>query len=287
MFLIQPKQENLFFLVKMLLVLDLMSGCNMDQNPTQLAHPSIVVTEAFREFDPTHWSISQQTADTDSQASSSFAMANASSSIQTQVTSKNQSCLSQNNVNYVNDTVRLSARNQSFTCFTTATPYVYSGGELRSLESYRYGTFDMAVKTSLVSGAITSIYLYQGSEEVGFHFPGNHPTQVWLTVTDESGSRWETVEPEIKFQNFKKNPFEDFNTSTKSHHYGLLWEKDLIQWSIDGVSVFSIQQHRLDDPMQLILATWVTSDPANGGEANAHISVFSDVESVLIQQKEE
>ena len=115
-------------------------------------------------------------------------------------------------------------------CMILANPY--RGGELRTYESFRYGRYEVRMKSALGSGVVSSFFTYRdywaeglsGSEhwnEIDLEWLGNHDDKVQTNLIIQNG--WDL--PELV--DIDINPHEDFHT------YAFEWTPDYVAFFVD------------------------------------------------------
>ena len=115
-------------------------------------------------------------------------------------------------------------------CMILANPY--RGGELRTYESYRYGRYEVRMKSALGSGVVSSFFTYRdywaeglsGSEhwnEIDLEWLGNHDDKVQTNLIIQNG--WDL--PDLINLDF--NPHQDFHT------YAIEWTPDYVAFFVD------------------------------------------------------
>ena len=112
----------------------------------------------------------------------------------------------------------------------TAKPY--RGGELRTINTYRYGRYEVRMKSTLGSGVVSSFFTYRdfwsegltGSQhwnEIDLEWLGNHDDKVQTNLIIQNG--WDL--PDLINLDF--NPHEDFHT------YAIEWTPDYVAFFVD------------------------------------------------------
>lgn len=119
----------------------------------------------------------------------------------------------------------------------------YKGAEIYSTESYKYGRFEMSIKSAPGSGQLSAFFLY-------------------LNESETSSKLWQEIDIEIfgkdtnKFQSNviiektegKQLATEAVHTAPRSlsasfHTYTLEWTPDSINWYLDGVLMRTEKEH--------------------------------------------
>ena len=112
----------------------------------------------------------------------------------------------------------------------TAKPY--RGGELRTIDTYRYGRYEVRMKSAAGSGVVSSFFTYRdfwsdgltGSQhwnEIDLEWLGNHDDKVQTNLIIQNG--WDL--PELV--DIDINPHEDF------HIYAFEWTPDYVAFFVD------------------------------------------------------
>ena len=125
------------------------------------------------------------------------------------------------------------------------------GGELRTLDSFLYGRFEVNMKSAEGDGYVSSFFTYHDhwgesssdewsllTNEIDIEMTGNHNSSVQFT-THHPGSpnSWSYSEIiEVPF-----NPHSEF------HDYAIEWTPYSIKWFIDDLEVYSQGQNLVDD----------------------------------------
>jgi hypothetical protein len=113
----------------------------------------------------------------------------------------------------------------------------YKGAELRTKESYKYGRFEVRMKSVQVEGTLSTFFTY---------FDG-------LPDDDWSSSKWNEIDIEILGRynnsvqwntitggpsNHVRSEFTNFNPHTDFHTYGIEWTESYVAFFIDGKEVY-------------------------------------------------
>ncbi len=262
-----PNPASLFLVFWLFLFSSIITGCKAEQDDTSLEKGSIFFEDSFSDIDGSRWATSQQSSDTDTGATD----ANLTDSIVSHVITDNLSCFIPNRVDGSLGKLRLSVKNQSLTCHDTNTAYEFGGGEIQSVSTFSSGRFRVDLQTALEDGVMSSFFLHGNAREIGFHLPGNDPTKVFLSYRKDSITEITTIRPD------------SFNSASQYHSYSILWEEDLIQWSIDGEAIFGIKENVPDAPMTLVLSTWITGDRTQAGFPAAELERYTDYIYVRVE----
>ena len=108
----------------------------------------------------------------------------------------------------------------------------YRGGELRTIDTYRYGRYEVRMKSAAGSGIVSSFFTYRdfwsdgltGSQhwnEIDLEWLGNHDDKVQTNLIIQNG--WDL--PELV--DIDINPHEDFHT------YAFEWTPDYVAFFVD------------------------------------------------------
>ena len=104
----------------------------------------------------------------------------------------------------------------------------YKGAELRTIESFLYGRFEVRYKASPGSGQTSTFFLYND----------DYPNTPWNEIDIEILGRYED---DVQFNpitpdriNHVSHQFVEFNPATDFHTYAIEWTPDYIAWFIDG-----------------------------------------------------
>ena len=103
---------------------------------------------------------------------------------------------------------------------------LYSGAELRTLESFTYGRFETRLKSAQGEGFLSSFFTYND----------DYPSNDWCEIDMEILGRWgDNVDVNIIDENgshLRQHPI-DFNPHVDFHTYGFEWTPDYVAWFID------------------------------------------------------
>jgi len=133
------------------------------------------------------------------------------------------------------------------------------GGELRTLDSYLYGRFEVNMKSVQGDGYVSSFFTYHdfwGQEyddweslinEIDIEFTGNLENSVQFT-THHPGPWSLSQILDVDF-----NPFEGFND------YAFEWTPNEIRWFVNGIEIYSQDQNVVQDliyPQKIMMNLW-------------------------------
>ena len=106
------------------------------------------------------------------------------------------------------------------------------GAELRTIQSYTYGRFEVRMKSAFGSGMLTSFFTYHDNDpqgnwnEIDIEILGRYTNEVQFnTITP--GQTNHTFRNVVKY-----NPHQAF------HVYGIEWTPDYVAWQVDGYEVY-------------------------------------------------
>lgn len=110
----------------------------------------------------------------------------------------------------------------------------YRGGELRTIQTYRYGRFEVRMQSAPESGVVSSLFTFHefGSagiedwNEIDIEFLGRYDDEVQYNVITD----WQV--------NHEHRQALDFNPATEFHDYAFEWTPDYVAWFVDGVELY-------------------------------------------------
>lgn len=140
----------------------------------------------------------------------------------------------------------------------------YLGAEIRSVETFLYGKFEVRMKPTEASGMIYSFFTFY--DEPDFE-------SKWNEVDIEILGRYSN---EIQFnaivgnhQMFEKRYVLPFNPHEEYHTYAFTWTPQYIAWSIDGVEVYrQTGEHiaKMNRAQKIMMNVWPSSSVAWAGK---------------------
>jgi endo-1,3-1,4-beta-glycanase ExoK len=143
----------------------------------------------------------------------------------------------------------------------------FSGSEFQRNGTYGYGRYEVVMKASEASGAVSSFFTYTGPhfgdphDEIDFEFLGRTPRLVHLTYFNNGDNH----QVEIPLW---------FDTAMGDHLYAFEWMPDSIRWYVDGVKVYEVSAKtaKLKLPTttgRVMVNLWAGAGPTTGwtGEA--------------------
>ncbi len=152
--------------------------------------------------------------------------------------------------------------------FVEAKPY--RGGELRTIDTYRYGRFEVRVRSAPGSGVVSSLFTYHelgasGIEEwneIDIEWLGRYNDEVqYNTITD-----WQVGHEHRQPLAF--DPAADF------HVHGFEWTPDYVAWFVDRVEVYrqeGLHVGDLDHYQKMMMNIWQPSYADWAGNFDANI----------------
>lgn len=128
--------------------------------------------------------------------------------------------------------------------------YKYRSGELRSRHFYGYGCFSIEMKPISSPGIVTSFFLFSGKHDKYEGSNGKHneiDIEFLGKNTHEVQFNFWTNDDEYLSKNSVLIPLE-FDASKDFHQYAMLWQRNSIQWFVDGEMRYEVQQSK-DNPI--------------------------------------
>jgi hypothetical protein len=139
----------------------------------------------------------------------------------------------------------------------------FKGAELRTKQHFKYGRFEVRMKSVQVEGTLSTFFTYfDGTpddpwssskwNEIDIEILGRYPNSVqWNVIT--SGST-----------NHVRSEITDFNPHTDFHIYGFEWTDQYVAWFIDGQEVYrQTGAHVLTvtRPQKIMMNIWLPQYP--------------------------
>jgi beta-glucanase (GH16 family) len=125
----------------------------------------------------------------------------------------------------------------------------YTGAELRSKKMFKYGTFEVELKSSDALGVISAFFLYRPkakkNTEIDVEISGKFPK----VVTTNHWTDHKSNDVDIPL---------NFDSSQAFHTYTIIWKPKQIIWKVDGKIIHSTEKHVPQDEMQVIFNLWAT-----------------------------
>ncbi len=110
----------------------------------------------------------------------------------------------------------------------------YKGAEIVSVNTYKYGRFDVRFKPANREGAVSSFFTYHHWESGGIS--NWNEIDIEIVGRYKNNVQFNAITPgrtfHIRSQYVKFDPYIDF------HEYGFEWTPDYVAWFVDGVEVF-------------------------------------------------
>ena len=137
------------------------------------------------------------------------------------------------------------------------------GGELRTIDSYLYGRFEVNMKSAAGGGYVSSFFTYHD------HWEDSSPDE-WGLLTNEIDIEM-TGNQDASVQFTTHHPGEpnswsygeiidvDFNPHIDFHDYAIEWTPYSIKWFVDNIEVYSQDQNIVDDliyPQKIMMNLW-------------------------------
>lgn len=143
------------------------------------------------------------------------------------------------------------------TQFAFAQEKPYLGAEIRTIETFQYGKFEVRMKPPEASGMIYSFFTF---------YDGADFTTKWNEIDVEILGRYSN---EVQFntivgnhQMFEKRYVLPFNPHEDFHTYTFIWMPNYIAWSVDGIEVYrQTGEHvaKMNNPQKLMMNVWPSS----------------------------
>jgi endo-1,3-1,4-beta-glycanase ExoK len=153
------------------------------------------------------------------------------------------------------------------------------GGEIQSLTTYGYGTYEWVMRASStsstptgpggpVSGQISAGFSFVNNSqtEIDFEIEGQHPNTVWMT-------NWISTTQKQYSSVFLASPDANF------HHYKFVWIPGQITFYIDGVLVSTHTSNVPSSPSYIMVNHWGTNSTGWGGLATEGVQRYLYVSS--------
>ena len=124
--------------------------------------------------------------------------------------------------------------------FINVSAKVYKGGELRTIESYLYGRFEVKYKASAGSGQTSTFFTYND----------DNPNTPWNEIDIEILGRYTN---DVQFNtitsgqtNHVRHQFVNFNPQIDFHTYAMEWTPDYVAWFIDDVEAYRQTEEHIE-----------------------------------------
>lgn len=153
------------------------------------------------------------------------------------------------------------------------------GGEIQSLTTYGYGTYEWVMRASstsatpagagsVVSGQISAGFSFVNNSqtEIDFEIEGQNPNTVWMT-------NWISTSQKQYSSVFLASPDANF------HHYNFVWVPGRIDYYIDGKLVSTHTSNVPSSPAYILINHWGTNSTGWGGLATLNVERYLYVSS--------
>lgn len=113
----------------------------------------------------------------------------------------------------------------------------YRGAELRTIQSYTYGRFEVRMKSAFGSGMLCSFFTYHDEN------PNAHWNEIDIEILGRYTNevQFNTITPGVVNHVFRH--MAKFNPHQAFHVYAIEWTPDYVAWQVDGYEV-----HRQTEP---------------------------------------
>lgn len=152
---------------------------------------------------------------------------------------------------------------------STESNYAFQSGELRSHNFYGYGCYEVEMKAAAVPGVVSAFFLFAGPydqpvngngmhNEIDIEFLGNNTNAVQFNFWTND-DRYARSHEHLHYLSF--------DASQEYHRYAIQWTADGIEWYIDGVRVYRVDNlpsdptPTIDDNRLRIMANLWATDP--------------------------
>jgi endo-1,3-1,4-beta-glycanase ExoK len=155
------------------------------------------------------------------------------------------------------------------------------GGEIQSITTYGYGTYEWVMRTSstsqtpaglgtVVSGQVSGGFSFVNNSEteIDFEIEGQNPNTIWMT-------NWISTTQKQFSSVFLDSP------DAKFHNYKFIWQSGRIDFYLDGVLVSTHTSNVPSSPAYVMINHWGTNSTGWGGmatmgvERNLYVSSFT------------
>ncbi|MDP4181876.1 MAG: glycoside hydrolase family 16 protein [Bacillota bacterium] len=126
----------------------------------------------------------------------------------------------------------------------------YSGAELRTINKYGYGYYEVKMKPAKNPGIVSSFFTYTGPsdgtpwDEIDIEFLGKDTTKVQFNYYTKGVG------------NHEKLYSLGFDASTSFHTYGFEWKSGSISWYVDGRAVYTATKSIPTNPGKIMINLW-------------------------------
>jgi beta-glucanase (GH16 family) len=153
------------------------------------------------------------------------------------------------------------------------------GGELQSLTTFGYGTYEWVMRASstsstptgpgsVVSGQISGAFTFVNNSqtEIDFEIEGQNPNTLWTT-------NWTSVTQKQYSSIVVPSPQNGF------HHYKFVWAPGTIDFYVDGKFVSRHTAHVPKAPAYIMINHWGTNSTGWGGKATLNLQRYLYISS--------
>ncbi|NLD91827.1 MAG: family 16 glycosylhydrolase [Fibrobacter sp.] len=150
----------------------------------------------------------------------------------------------------------------------------YNGAELYSLESVKYGRFDVRMKTIAGSGTVSSFFTYYNESYVGSPEPWR---EIDIEVLGKSTSIWQSniITGNAASKVTSEGIHNFANLNQEYHTYSVEWTPDYIAWFFDGQEIRRTTGQQVTDcqtkNMSYRFNLWISDVPEWVGAFNESI----------------
>lgn len=134
----------------------------------------------------------------------------------------------------------------------------YKGGELRTLNEFKYGRFDVRYKPANREGIVSSFFTYfTGNDSIPWASYKWNEIDIEIVGRYKNNVQFNAITPGQTFH--IRSNYVDFDPYADFHEYGFEWTPDYVAWFIDGEEVFrQLGEHvtTLNNPQKLMMNIW-------------------------------
>jgi endo-1,3-1,4-beta-glycanase ExoK len=153
------------------------------------------------------------------------------------------------------------------------------GGEIQSLTTFGYGTYEWVMRASstsstptgagvAVSGQISGAFIFVNNSqtEIDFEIEGQNPNTLWTT-------NWTSVTQKQYSSAVDTAPQNGF------HHYKFIWAPGKIDFYLDGQFISRHTAHVPNAPAYIMVNHWGTNSTGWGGKATMNVQRYLYISS--------
>jgi len=154
-----------------------------------------------------------------------------------------------------------------------------TGGEIQSLTTYGYGTYEWVMRASSTSATPTGTgTAVSGQISAGFSFVNNSETEIDFEIEGQNRNtiwmtNWISTTQKQYSSVFLASP------DTNFHHYKFVWVPGKIDYYIDGVLVSTHTSNVPSAPAYIMVNHWGTNSTGWGGLATVNLERYLYVSS--------